>query len=344
MYYFYRIFILTLKSRLAAPTICSLSDQKRNYKKLLTTWSECFAESSDSEVLQNCCHSLSFLATADHTRHDDAVSVLHDVLASLRKRLEELAQKRSNVDKTLEESDNEENEEDNEEESGKIDHSISLVLRRLAILSKRWPLADLFDEGDEDTDEVVDKLCQRVFRVATDELEIRKPIMSGDKLEVPDIWKKANKTHKSATESVLAALDFLLSAAGWAMHKISAELKASPSEAKSRAKESSNVLVVMRQRVETLLSLCFEQFMEDENFASDEHREFSEKIQGAAGHFAGDLRMLFPRAMKECKDEILSEAALVDDSHLIGGYVRFIRQQEVKVSVATLLSLAEFQR
>ena len=314
----------------AAPTVCSLSDQKRNYKKMLTTWSECFMESSDIIVLQNCCHSLSFLAIADHTRHDEAASILHDVLASLRKRLEELDQKRAQVnEKDPEESDEEE--EDPDGGSGKIDSSISLVIRRIAVLSKRWPLADLIDDGDEDEDEVVDKLCEKIFRMAKQELYIRKPITEADKVEIPDIWKKSNKSHKPVAETVVAALDVLLSATAWAVHKSAAELEASPAEVKIRAKGVANVLVVMQQRVNTLVSLCFEQYLEDSNVVSDEHLEFSQTVQQAAGNTGGDLRSLFSRALKMCVHPVLAEAALMDDNLLIGGYVRFIRQQEKKV-------------
>lgn len=318
--------------------MCSLSDQKRNYKKMLTTWSECFMESSDIIVLQNCCHSLSFLAIADHTRHDEAVSILHDVLASLRRRLEELAQKRSQLnEKDSQESDDEEDDEDGDGGSGKIDSSISLVIRRIAVLSKRWPLADLIDEGDEDEDEVVDQLCEKIFRMAKHELDIRKPITEGDKIEIPDIWKKSNKSHKPVAETVVAALDVLLSATAWAVRKKAAELEASPAEANIRAKGKANVLVVMQQRLNTLLSLCFEQYLEDSNVVSDEHFEFSQTVQQAAGNAGGDLRSLFTRTLKECVHPVLAEAALMDDNLLIGGYVRFIRQQGKKVCVALVL-------
>lgn len=286
-------------------------------------------ESGDSTVLQNCCHALTFLATVEHTRQDEAVSILHDILVSLRKRLEELARKRAQLDeKEPEESDTEE---DGDGGSGKIDHSISLVIRRIAVLSKRWPLADLIDESDVDEDEIVDQLCQQIFRLTKHELDIRKPITEGDKTETPDIWKKPKKSHKPVAETVVAALDVLLSVTGWAVHKTAAELKVSSAAAKLRVTEKANVLVAMRQRVVTLLSLCFEQYLEDSSAVSEEHLEFAQTVQEAAGNTGGDLRALFPRALKTCVYPVLSEAALVDDNLLIGGYVRFIRQQEMKV-------------
>lgn len=293
-------------------------------------------ESSDIIVLQNCCHSLSFLAIADHTRHDEAVSILHDVLASLRKRLEELAQKRAQVNEKDSEERDEEEDEDGDGGSVKIDSSISLVVRRIAVLSKRWPLADLMDDGDEDEDEVVDKLCEKIFRMAKHELDIRKPITEGDKVEIPDIWKKSNKSHEPIAETVVAALDVLLSATAWAVHKSAAELVASPAEANIRAKGMANVLVVMQQRVNTLVSLCFEQYLEDSNVVSVEHLAFSQTVQQAAGNTGGDLRSLFTRALKMCVHPVLAEAALMDDNLLIGGYVRFIRQQEKKVCDAVV--------
>ena len=283
-------------------------------------------ESSDTIVLQNCCHSLSFLATADHTRQDDALSILHQVLASLRKRLDELAKKRAEDTETRK---------DDIEESGKIDLSIGLVIHRIAVLSKRWPLADLIDEGDEDEDAIVDKLCDQIFRVAGHELEIRKPIMEGDKFEIPGIWKVESKSHKPVAETVVAALEVLLSAAAWAVRKMVAELQDSSGEMHSRAKGGSNILVEMRQRVDKLVALCFEQYVDDSSEVSEEHFEFSETVQIAAGRTAGDLRSLLPRAFKDSVHVVLREAALVDDNHLIGGYVRFFRQQEKKVCEVT---------
>ena len=134
-------------------------------------------ESSDEIVLQNCCHTLSFLATADHARHDEAMTKLHDLLAALRKRLDELIAQKEEINARADESDSDQMDVDGEETSSEnVDHLISVVVRRIATLSKRWPLADLLDERDEDEEEVADKLCDQIFQLVTKELDVRKPI------------------------------------------------------------------------------------------------------------------------------------------------------------------------
>ena len=294
-------------------------------------------ESSDEIVLQNCCHTLSFLATADHARHDEAMTKLHDILAALRKRLDELIAQKEEINARADESDSDQMDVDGEETSSEnVDHLISVVVRRIATLSKRWPLADLLDERDEDEEEVADKLCDQIFQLVTKELDVRKPITEEEeKLEIPGIWKKPNNTHKYVAETVKAALDILLSNAAWAMRKKVAELDSLPSKLSAEAEsDEPNVLVIKRQRVDTVLSLCFEQYLDEENIVSEDHRAFSEAVQEAAGRTAGDLRGLFPRAMVNSVHAVLREAALVDDSHLIGGHARFVKSHENKVSLS----------
>eukprot|EP00977_Amphora_coffeiformis_P014558 scaffold4097_cov166-Amphora_coffeaeformis.AAC.15 len=310
-------------------TACSLSDQKRNYKKLLSSWEECFMELSDKEVFQNCCHALSFLATADHARHDEALTVLHDIFGSLRKRLDDLIAKKGQLDNESVESDGENDEESSAE---KIDNSINLTLQRLAVLSKRWPLFDLLEEGEEEAgEESVDKLCDTIFQLATHELDVRKPFIEDEKLEIPHLWNKPSKAHKSAAEIVDSALAILLSTTGWTVHKKVAGLGPSSEKRDEDAREEPNVMLVMRKRAETILSLSFEQYLDDENVVSEEHRDFSETVQEVAGRAAADLRTLFPREWQNSVHFILREVALVDDSHLIGGYARYLKAQEKRL-------------
>ena len=274
---------------------------------------------------------MSFLATADHARRDEALTILRDIFSSLRKRLDDLVSKKAQLENEDESMDSDDDD-DEETSAEKIDNSISLTLQRLAVLSKRWPLADLLEEGDEDAgDESVDKLCDKIFRLTTHELDIRKPFIEGEKLEIPPIWEKPSKAHKSVAEIVVSVLGILLSTTGWTVHKKVAELGPSSEGGDEGAGEEPNVLLVMRKRVETVLSLCFEQFLEDENIVSEEHRDFSETVQEVAGSASGDLRTLFPRELQNSVHSVLRGVALLDDSHLIGGYARYLKMQEKKV-------------
>lgn len=286
-------------------------------------------EASDERILQNSCHALSFLATADHARRDEAMTVLQDMLASLRSRLDELTTQKAQIEEHTDQSDDE----DEDETLDKVDVSISLVLRRLAVLSKRWPLADLLEDDEQAEEAMVDSLCESVFKLTTRELSIRKSFMDGEVWVVPEIWKVPNKSHKMAADIIVASMTILLSTAGWAIRKNLVESEASTASQKSRNdREGLNPFVTMRERLETILSLCFEQFIDGDGI-SDEHNLFADTVQEEAGRVSGDLRGLFPRDWRESIDPMLREAALVDDSHLIGGYVRFVHAHEEKVSI-----------
>jgi hypothetical protein len=303
--------------------------------------------SSDSVVLQNCCHSLSFLATADYARQDEAMAALRSIFGSLRERLGDLAEKKHKITST-DETDGSVKDQDAREEVSleKIDHLISLILRRLAVLAKRWPLLDLLDEGDSDDDAVVvvDQLCDRVFRLTSYELKIRKPLKHDEEeVTVAKIWNESNVSHAYVVDTVQASLDILLSTAGWTLRKVTAELD-STTDGSDHYDGKENPLLVVRKRVDSILALCFEQYYEDPDIISPENRNFSDKVQEIAGRAAGDLRVLFPRAFKLSVHRILREAALVKDNHLVGGFVRFIRQQKEKVRLNSVLIYSWFMR
>ena len=284
-------------------------------------------ESSDEEVFQNCCHALTFLATADHARHDEALTTLHDIFGSLCKRLDDLLSKKAQLE--IEDESTESDEDDEKGSTEKIDNSISLTLQRLAVLSKRWPLVDLLQEAEEEAGEQsVGKLCDQIFQLANKELDIRKPFIEGEKLVIPPLWNMPSKSHKSAAEIVDSVLAILLSTTGWTVHKKVANLGSSSNE---EVGEEPNAMLMMRKRLETILSLSFEQYLEDENVVSQEHRDFSETVQEVAGRVAADLRTLFPRDWQHSVNLKLRQVALIDDSHLIGGYARYLKAQEKKV-------------
>lgn len=299
---------------------------------MLKTLSNCFMESSDQQVIQNCCHSLCFLAHASHSRQDDALAVMRDVFGALQERFSELMEKKDKLD-----SDDESDDEIEESDIEKIDHSISLVLRRMAILSKRWPLVDLLD-GDSKEDEIeIDKLCDQIFEFTKNELDRRQPVSSNDAMRLPSIWKKTSKSHEYVVDSTQACLDILLSTAGWTVRKVEAELDDhldsddDSSHASTVEDDEENPLIVVRRRIEVIISLCFEQFMLDIDNQSEDFRNFSHKIQTMGGRASGDLRTLFPRAWENSIHPLLRKAALVDDHTLVGGSVRYLRQQSKKV-------------
>jgi hypothetical protein len=291
-------------------------------------------ESGETEVLQNCCHSMSFLAAEDYARRDDAMGKLRGIVSLLRGRLDELVSEKSRLGNG-EISDNEDMDEDEDHKSSAegVHHAVSLCLRRLAVVSKRWPLVDLVEDMDEEEKKAsIEALCEQVSGLVTHELEIRKPVTEGETTVIPRVWDTPGKSHEYVKTSVTAAMTILLTSTGWATREMEAALgAASTKDGNDKLVHDAAALVPMRDRMETVLALCFEQFLDGDREYSEDHVAFAAAVQEEAGCMAGDVRTLFPRAWSSSVHPCIRELALVDDSHLIGGYVRFVRSQENQV-------------
>lgn len=99
-----------------------------------------------------------------------------------------------------------------------------------------------------------------------------------------------------------------------------------------------NVILRLRDRLLTLLELCFSQYIpssdehgdDDTTVAkhSDEQIAFADYVQLAAGKTTSDLRMLFPKEFSDAESPLLRAVALQEDGRLVGAFVRFINAKE----------------
>jgi len=92
------------------------------------------------------------------------------------------------------------------------------------------------------------------------------------------------------------------------------------------------MVVRMRDRLVKLIALCYEQFIDPDQDATypPECVAFASAVQEEACRVAGDLRSLFPRQWADPKaPRLLQQFALINDSHIIGGYVRYMRSIQV---------------
>ena len=76
------------------------------------------------------------LAKGDHARSAEALLKLKEIARSLRDKLVELFEEKSAIEDT-------EDDDVDEDKREQTEHAISLCLRRLAVMSSRWPLASL---------------------------------------------------------------------------------------------------------------------------------------------------------------------------------------------------------
>ena len=209
----------------------------------------------------------------------------------------------------------------------------------------------------EDADSCV-HLCatiaQETARILR-EREVLLPEDEGSSIQIPEIWSATNpKSHHVAARSVVESLNLILSLTSWRLqqalvkertvkesmaadivsHDDSEGDSVDIDEATMAATDFDKKLIIrMRDGLQKLLGLCFDQYLEE--FESEEDSvysldqiAFSNFVQLHAGKVAGDLRSLFPKELSDAVSPLLRACALTEDSHLIGGFVRFFREKE----------------
>lgn len=213
----------------------------------------------------------------------------------------------------------------------------------------------------EDTDPCV-HLCATIAQETARILREREVLLPEDEdssIEIPKIWSATNpKIHHVAARSVVESLNLILSLTSWRLQQALAKERTAKEilavddvsldycegdsvdidEATMAATEFEKKLIIrMRDGLQKLLGLCFDQYLEE--FESEEdsvysldHVAFSNFVQMHAGKVAGDLRSLFPKELSDAVSPLLRACALTEDSHLIGGFVRFFREKEDRLA------------
>jgi cohesin complex subunit SA-1/2 len=325
----------------AVPSVFNLPSRKNDFNAVLENLSEVFLQSTDTTVLQNCSFAITSLAKAEHARSGEALLQLKKIVRSLRDRLlglfEDKATRHQDDGGTQDES------EDDQLSPTDTEHAIYLCMRRLVMLSKRWDLTVLLGEdGDKSSgDNEMESLHVAVAEVVAKDLQARKVVIQegeddmNDSPEIPEIWKSGSvQLHVMVAETLGQALSFLLSALAWRINREVALIDPNDAPVEDDTDAKEHIAVRMRDRLEKLVALCFDQYIEkDDDFESysPEHIDFATKVQMEAGHVAGDLRSLCPKAWSDADSPLLRSLALTEEGHLIGGFVRFLRSQEEKL-------------
>lgn len=319
-------------SHFTVPSVFNLSSRKKNFQSLLKKLSGVFLGSVDSVVIQNCAQALASLVKGDHSRTKDAESCLQKTVRNLQDRLFELFDSKKDLVE-------QESTEDNVSSAVTTENSIRLCLARLSVLSKRLNLGTyLADKTDpEAQDKAVEKLFTTVAEYVAKELASRQipdeDQKDGDKAaENPIIWKNSNKQlHKIVANSVSEAFTFLLSTTAWLVNEVLGQVELRDTHEADKLKE--NIVVRMRDYLVKLICACFELYLEpkDTDSYSEEQIAFSIEVQKYAGRTSGDLRPLLPKLWASSSSPTLKNMALVDDSAMIGGFVRFLLSQEEEV-------------
>ena len=334
-----------------------LPTRKNDFSLLVKNLCMVYLASTDEEVLIHIAASLAALAQGKNARVTDVKSHLKRTSLSLQERLMELFAESdpasSSPEKTISSSRKRggrrsdsstrsgsasETVSSNSKES-EIEHSICWCLTRLKFLLKQMPLPLLFDEVEDGEENEVEGFCRTVSEALGKRLMDRKPLLDDDEMtsdtsrssKLASAWKSADlASHREVAKAVDIGLDVLLTIVAWKVRFVEKEILDNAKVGVVDNEEVSDHIVIrLRDALAKLIGLCYEQFLEEQPglVHSIEQEDFSIDVQSSAGRVASDLRTLFPREWSSAKDPTLRAFALLDDTHLIGGFVRYLNSR-----------------
>lgn len=350
---------LTKLPQYLLPEIYSLPTRKSDFTSLVKNLCVAFLESTDQEALQEISESLSIFVQGDHARVSDVKAQLKRVSTALQDRLMELfAESDPNKEtsstpkkdkrKGKRRSDASSSADDSEavfsnSKETDMEHSICMCLTRWKILLKHVPLSFLFDESEDDDEDEVEGFCKTITEALGKRLMDRKPIVGDEDDEgqtvgsrsaaISSVWKSEDLTiHSEVANAIDTGLDVLLTIVAWKLTDVKNNKKENAQLGVVDEEDDAlgdHLVVRLRDGLSKLIGLCYEQFLENVPGVvySDEQEEFSASVQTSAGRVGSDLRTLFPREWSLAKDPTFRALALQDDSHLIGGFVRYLQSR-----------------
>jgi cohesin complex subunit SA-1/2 len=336
--------------------VYSLPTRKNDFSLLVKNLCLAYLASTDEEVLIQIASSLATLVQGKHARVADVKSHIKRSFSAQQDRLMELffesdpesssAEERKKApttrgsrrsDSTATTGSVSETVFSNVNET-EIEYSICLCLLRLKFLLKQLPLSLLFDEVDDGEENEVEGFFRTVSEALGKRLVDRKPVIDEDDADtsrsttIASVWKSADlATHREVAKAVDIGLDVLLSIVAWKVRYFEKEIIDNAKVGVVDDEEVSDHIVIrLRDGLAKLVGLCFEQFLEEQPglVYSMEQEDFSADVQASAGRVASDLRTLFPREWSSARNPTLRSFALLDDAHLIGGFVRYLNSRE----------------
>lgn len=323
----------------------NLPNQKKNFAALVQTLMDLFLELTDDEILSNCAFILTAFCRAGHSRAGESLIQLKRMACSLRDRVLELISKKRNLV----------SKEGNAVDLCDVESSKSLCLFRLAVLSKRWDVADLLGDGssEDDNDAALHRLWNHISRDL--EIELGSRIVKSEEAEdddetlqqasqpiIPEVWHfEDDRVHAFISDSLKYAFEFFYMTMAWRLAK-ELDLDALEESSYTEQELQEHILVFMRDKMVQLILLCCEQHLEvddyEEDTFGDAHIAFATNVQMHAHKTAGDFNLLFPMWMQKAKNPVLREVSnLHDKSRMVsGGLIRFSCAMDDSVSIVSV--------
>lgn len=344
---------LTRLPKYLLPEIYCLPTRKNDFSSLVKNLCSAYLETTDDEGLAQISSSLATLADGDHARVVDVKAQLKHTSSILQDRLMTLlaesdsesspgkrkisSKKRSSrrSDASSSSVSATDSASSNLKET-EIEKSICLCLARFKYLLKQLPLSLLFDDVDNENEETeVEGFFQALSEALAKRLLDRKPVLDEDDITdasrsvtLAQAWKSRDiAIHVEVGRAVDLGLDVLLGVVAWKLREVKQDITDNAeADVFDDDDASGHVVIRFRDGIAKLIGLCYEQYLEEQPglVYSIEQENFSNCVQVAAGRVASDLRVLFTREWSAAKSPTLRAFALVDDSHLIGGFARYL--------------------
>lgn len=362
---------LTMLPQYLIPSVFGLPARKTEFLSLVKNMNKLFQDCTDETVLQNVANGLLILSGGGHVRVGDVKMQLKRLSMGLQDRLMELlrstdqqeeegTQTQSQRSSSQRSSSRRSSRRSTASEStrstigtmspeAELENSLSLCLLRWRVLAKRCPIDLLFGDSSEDGESEVEDFYNTISEAMAKRLQDRSPITKknttkeGDSDEDSEMdsktlasaWKTSDTDiHAEVASSVRYALQLLLSIMTWTLcETFENQAMEEKLDTDMEVDEEDLAVLRMRERLSNLLGLCFDQFIDDDDgiVYSDAQIEFANVVQSAATKVASDMRCLFPREWKGAADSLRRALALVVDSQLIGGSVRYLHQRDEEV-------------
>jgi cohesin complex subunit SA-1/2 len=342
------------------PSVFSLPQRKGDFLNLFKNLTEIYLLSTDEQVLTNTARSIKFLSEGDHARSNEAkagvkklVSTISDrIVKHLSEKEDETndtgrfkASRRKSPRRTLDSMIDSEDEGTHDGCSKQVDNETALYLnlRRARMLAN----FDIFSVYLDSCGESTEELCKLISKGLAQRLDSYKINLSSDTTDDPEKerWITSEDMLPRLTAGTVdEGLQLILATI---LQKLCAAI-----DEENLAVEDDNAIIdgiddineddddidhhpvlTLRDCLISLVVQCYEQFLpstDDPDTYTATQQLWADRVQQSGGEIAADLRSMFPKEWSDATSPLLRAFAIVDDSCLIGGYVRFIKSKEAE--------------
>jgi cohesin complex subunit SA-1/2 len=331
---------------LVVPSVFSLPQRKNDFLALIKILSDIYLQTTDEVVLTNGARSIAYLCDGDHARSNDACAQVTKLVTELRDRICTHLSEREGQNSSKASSRRRSSTE-NHVFSIDTESALCNILDRARILSKKVDFSRFL--GDDFSS--LEELCQFIAEGITRRLkalQVARPIDDEETVATcKERWETIDENIVYIIPSIIrSGLAVILNSTAWRMYtslredgmmKESRTLNHKGYVTDSDDEDMTNVvddheLLRLRNHLISLVELCYDQFVLDEDECSSLQVQWSNEIIEVAAQVGCDVRLLFMKEYIHAKSPLLHALAITDDSRLVGGYARFIRAKEQEVS------------